>query len=167
MTRLVLEHPKGDAEMLIKRAFERTGGIKKYSQKGRQIVGKTGAGLTSWGENVYVDISESPDENQTPIEVTAKKEVELNVTANAQKYKRSFIKQLESVRQRPIEDVRDIFEQVADDSKKNVSDTTNRSNFSETKELTKESGISDGPPILLFVTLSALLSGLFIAVVIL
>ena len=122
MTQLILDHPENDARILIKGAFERTRGIKKYDEKGRQVVGKTGISLKNYGENIYVDISESPDENQTPIEITAKKEVEINITANAQKYKRRYINELDSIRQKPIEDVYDIIQQDISGGTKEVAD---------------------------------------------
>lgn len=130
VTQLVLDHPEEDAKILVKGAFERTQGIKQYHEEGRQIMGKTGVSLGSYGESIYVDISESPDEDKTPIEVTAEKEVQMNVTANAEKYKRRFVDELDSLRDEPIEEVYEEIQQDVSAGSKEVENESDLSNGS-------------------------------------
>lgn len=99
MTRIVLEHTEADARTVIKAAFEETDGIEKYFEGDDQVVGKTGWRALSYGETVIVDLSEDSDSvTRTPIEITAEKEVAINVTATPQKYKRRLIGNIENLR---------------------------------------------------------------------
>jgi hypothetical protein len=143
MTQLVLDCSEDDARILIKGAFERTKGIKQYHEEGRQIVGKTGLSLGSYGEKIYVDISESPKRNQTPIEITAEKEVEVNGTANAEKYKRRFIDEIGSLRKFPIEQVYQMLQ---------------RDMSSGTKEVTSRSGLRNGSDMVAVVMISTFIA---------
>ncbi|QDX40852.1 hypothetical protein [Salarchaeum sp. JOR-1] len=108
MTELSLDYPLDDAKDVVKTALERTDGISEIDEGSRQIVGKTGISfprvLWSYGENIYIDFSDSTDDGQTPIDVWAEKSVWLNIGANPQKYKRAFLTELEDVRGRSFEE---------------------------------------------------------------
>lgn len=54
-----------------------------------------------------MDFSDPTDDGKVPIEVWAEKSVWTNITANPQKVKREFLTELEAVRERPIEDLRE------------------------------------------------------------
>lgn len=130
MTQLVLSHSEEDARTIVKAAFEETSGIEKYYDSGREIIGKTGGGLSSHGEEVAVDISEDPDSGKTPIEVSASKEVEINATANPRKYKRRFISNLEDLREYDTDEVLDLLSEEMDATR--------------SKEVTSEDELPDG-----------------------
>lgn len=131
MTQLVLDYSEGDARILVKAAFERTRGIKQYHESSRQIVGKTGMGIGSYGESVFVDFSESENPNRTPVDVRAEKEVEMNITANAEKYRRRFLDELERLRGQSIADVSaQMQEEVTAGNSKEVADSSQLSNGS-------------------------------------
>lgn len=103
MTEIVLQQSHEDAKELVKEAFENTRGISEYHDGGRQIVAKTGVSfprvLWSYGESIYVDFSESTNANQTRIDVWAEKEVSINIGANPERYKRRFLRELDSLRE--------------------------------------------------------------------
>lgn len=108
MTSLVLEHDRDDAKTLVKAAFERTRGIKQYHDDGHRIVGKSGMGLGSYGEKVTVEIPERQSgEGETMVNVSAEKEVSVNVTANPDKYKSRFLSELDMFRDYDVESVKD------------------------------------------------------------
>jgi hypothetical protein len=102
MTELVLNHPIHKARDLIVRALERTDGISEVNESDFQVVGKTGISfprvLWSYGETIYVDLSESQDENKTPISVSGEKNVAINIGSNPDKFKRRFLEELDQIR---------------------------------------------------------------------
>jgi len=99
MTSIILERERDDAKAIVKSAFERTRGIKQYHDDGHRIIGKSGMGIGSYGEQVIVEIPErQSNEAETMLSVSAKKEVSINVTANPEKYKSRFLTSLESLR---------------------------------------------------------------------
>lgn len=87
--------------MIIK-AFEQTDGISKIKENEFQVVGKTGMSfprvLWSYGETIYVDISESQDENKTPISVRGESKVAINIGSNPDKFKRRFLDEINKIR---------------------------------------------------------------------
>lgn len=110
MTEIRLEYPPDEAREVVKEALRRTHGISSIEESPRQIVGKTGISfprvLWSWGENVYVDFPDSPDENVVLIEVWAEKAIWMNIFADPQKFKRRFLSTLEELRGQSVEDIR-------------------------------------------------------------
>jgi hypothetical protein len=102
MTTLMLDRSLDEARNLVIQALQMTEGITKIRGSGRQIVGKTGIQfprvLWSYGENVYVDFSETSEGDQVRIDVWAEKSVWMNVPANPEKYKRRFLGQLDYMR---------------------------------------------------------------------
>lgn len=108
MSSINLEYTREDAKDLIKLAFENTHGIKTYNDNGVKITGKTGGSLTSYGEIITVDVPEGQSsEGETMISVQSEKEVEMNITANPDKYESRFISVLNSLRGKPIEEILD------------------------------------------------------------
>jgi len=105
---LNLEYPREDAKSLIKLAFENTRGIKTYNDNGVKITGKTGGSFSSYGEIVTVDVPEGQaGDEQTMISVQSEKEVEMNITANPDKYESRFLDVLNRLRGKPIEELLD------------------------------------------------------------
>ncbi|MGB9965402.1 hypothetical protein [Halobacterium hubeiense] len=108
MTTLTLDYPREDARTIVKAAFENTRGIKQYNDDGHRVIGKSGMGLASYGEQVTVEIPENQaSKGQTMISVTAEKEVSMNITANPDKYKSRFLQELENLRGRQIDTILD------------------------------------------------------------
>lgn len=123
MTSLVLEYPREEAKTLVKAAFENTKGIKQYHDDGHRTIGKSGMGLSSYGEKVIVEIPENQTSNkETMLSVTAEKEVATNITANPEKYQSRFLQQLEQLRGQDINHVLDTLSQdVSRQTSKEVS----------------------------------------------
>jgi len=95
------------AVALVKTAFERTRGIKTYTQEGNTITGKTGASLGSYGEQVLAECV-PPGGNETAgtiITVTGEKEVDMNITANPQKYVQRFVSQVHTLNGQPPDQI--------------------------------------------------------------
>lgn len=125
MSSLNLEYPREDAKTLVKLAFEDTRGIKTYHDNGIKIVGKTGAGLGSYGEKVIVEVPETQsDSEEAMISVRSEKEVGMNITANPDKYESRFLSRLNYMRGRPIDDLLDTHGDVSARSTKEVASTS-------------------------------------------
>ncbi|MDL0129061.1 hypothetical protein [Halobacterium salinarum] len=125
MTTLTLDYPREDTRTIVKAAFENTRGIKQYNDDGHRVIGKSGMGLASYGEQVTVEIPEDQaGEEQTMVTVTAEKEVSMNITANPDKYKSRFLQELESLRGRHIDSILDGMSETMDPKQsKEVSDS--------------------------------------------
>lgn len=122
MSSVNLDYPREDAKTLIKLAFEDTRGIKTYNDNGLKIVGKTGASLGSYGEKVIVEVPEGQaSDEQTMISVYSEKEIEMNITANPDKYESRFLSSLNRLRGQPIDDLLDEYaEAVTEETTKEV-----------------------------------------------
>jgi hypothetical protein len=107
MTEIILDKTLDEAQETVIHAFDRTEGIEKYQKSQHQVVGETGVSfprvLWSYGENVYVDLSETGESDKTKIDVRAEKEVSVNIGANPEKYKRRFLDELNALRELPTE----------------------------------------------------------------
>ncbi|ELZ91290.1 hypothetical protein C440_13289 [Haloferax mucosum ATCC BAA-1512] len=104
MSTLVLDYPPDSARILVKTAFELTDGIQTYHDAGVQITGKTGGGLSSYGEVLTVEIPEQqPSAEQTTLSVRARREVSVNVTAQPERYKERYLETLNDFRGQSIE----------------------------------------------------------------
>lgn len=101
MARLQLDGSIKESKDIVLKAFEQTDGINQYQESKYQIVGKTGVSfprvLWSYGESVYVDFSETRF-SKTEVEVSAEKEISINIGSDPQKFKRKFLDELDSVR---------------------------------------------------------------------
>jgi hypothetical protein len=101
-----LDYPRDETKTLLKAAFEQTRGIAAYHDNGTQIVGKTGGGFSSHGEQVIAEIPENQSSNtETMVSVTAEKEVSVNVTASPQKHQSEFLTAMEHLRGKEIDTV--------------------------------------------------------------
>jgi hypothetical protein len=104
VTELVLDCPREEAREIIVAAFEQTDGISKIESNDFQVVGKTGMSfprvLWSYGEIIYVDISESENEDKTPISVRGESKVSINIGSNPDKFKRRFLDEVNKIRQK-------------------------------------------------------------------
>jgi len=108
MTSIVLDYSRENAKTLIKAAFENTNGIKQYHDDGHRIIGKSGMGFSSYGEQIVVEIPETQtSDDETMITITAEKEVATNITANPEKYKSRFLEQLDTFRGNDVDTVLD------------------------------------------------------------
>lgn len=106
MTSINLGYNREDAKTLIKFAFENTRGIKTYNDSGTKIIGKTGASLGSYGEKVVVAIPENQAyHDQTTVNIHSEKEVDMNITANPQKYESRFLGSLNELRGYSIQEL--------------------------------------------------------------
>lgn len=105
MTEIILNETIDDARTTVIEAFDRTEGITKFQKSQHQVVGETGVSfpriLWSYGESVYVDLSETGQVNKTKLQVRGEKEVPINVGANPEKYKRRFLDELDTLRDKP------------------------------------------------------------------
>lgn len=106
MAKLQLDASIKESKDMVLKAFEQTDGINQYRESKYQIVGKTGVSfprvLWSYGESVYVDFSETRF-SKTEIEVSAEKEISVNIGSNPQKFMRRFLNELDNVRNSPID----------------------------------------------------------------
>ena len=120
-----LDYPLIDAIDVAKLAFEYTEGVKTYAQEGNRIVGKTGAGLASYGEEVTVDCRElNNDGDRTLMTVSGSKEVATNVTANPDEYVRRFVSAVHDLNGRPMTEIVDLADrQLAANGTKEVTDS--------------------------------------------
>lgn len=131
MTSLVLSYPRDDAKTLAKAAFENTRGIEQYHDDGHRVIGKTGMGLSSYGERVVVEIPETQSSaDETMLSVTAEKEVSTNITANPEKYQSRFLEQLEALRGESVDDV--------------VANMSERMDPESSKEVARSEDLRDG-----------------------
>lgn len=111
MTTISLNYTRDESKTLVKAAFERTSGIDTYFDDGHRIIGKTGSSFSSYGESVIVDIPENQSsDTETMISIRAEKEVEMNITANPEKYKSRFLAELEVFRGHPVENILKTFD---------------------------------------------------------
>jgi len=129
MANIRLDYTREQARILVKEALRRTRGISVITESQYQIVGKTGISfpriLWSWGEKIYVDISDTESENRVMISVWAEKTVWMNIFANPEKFKRRFLHVLEQLRGQPIESLQN------QPFYQNQHSQTNRSNDSD------------------------------------
>lgn len=106
MTEIIIDDSLDETRQKVINAFDGTDGIRKYQSSQYQVVGETGVSfprvLWSYGETVYVDLSETGNTNETKIEVRAEKEVPINIGANPEKYKRRFLDELNTLRDQSI-----------------------------------------------------------------
>lgn len=109
MTELLIERPPDETKQVVISAFHATPGISRVSGTQRQIVGSTGITfprvLWSYGERVYVDVSDPTPEGHTPISVRAEKVVWMNIGAVPETFKRRFLAEIDRLRDLPLEDV--------------------------------------------------------------
>lgn len=128
MESIQLEATREDAIDIAKLAFEYTSGIKTYTQEGNYVIGKTGAGLASYGEKVIVECqSVGDDDQQTLVTVSGEKEVSTNITANPDKYVRRFVSEFHNLRDRPMSEIVDLADQhIAANGTKEVTDSSDQ-----------------------------------------
>lgn len=127
---------------LIKSALDNTRGISEYYVDSRQVIAKTSVGfpriLWSYGEKLIIDISDSPHRNEIVLNVSAEKEIWMNIGADPEKYKRRFINEFERLQ-----------EQDGNASPTNPdgqarASTKDSSNPSQTKEVHSDQYLSSG-----------------------
>lgn len=103
MTDLVVDYSESKTIELIKTALDNTRGISEYYVEGRQVIAKTSVGfpriLWSYGEKLIIDISDTTHGDEIVLNVSADKEIWMNIGANPEKYKRRFITEFESLRE--------------------------------------------------------------------
>ncbi|TKX64317.1 hypothetical protein [Halorubrum sp. GN12_10-3_MGM] len=103
MTDLVVDYSESKTIELIKTALDNTRGISEYYVEGRQIIAKTSVGfpriLWSYGEKLIIDISDSTHGDELVLNVSADKEIWMNIGANPEKYKRRFVTEFEFLRE--------------------------------------------------------------------
>lgn len=101
--------------LLMKTAFERTSGIKTYTQQGRRVTGKTGASLGSYGETIIAETQPTDgDGGECTITISGEKDVSMNITANPDKYVRRYMNQLLELHGRPEDNIVSIAEQTVE-----------------------------------------------------
>lgn len=106
MSTITLGYPRADARVLVKAAFELTEGFETYRDDGGRVTGKTGGGLLSYGESLTVAFPEvESGDGQTVITLRSGREVDVNVTADPEKYERRYVAVLNDLRGRSVDDV--------------------------------------------------------------
>lgn len=128
MESIQLEAGQADAIDIAKLAFEYTSGIKTYIQHGNRVIGKTGAGLASYGEKVIVECQQAGgDDKQTVLTVSGEKEVSTNITANPEKYVRQFVSEVYNLKGRSMSEIVDLADQqIAANGTKEVTDSSDQ-----------------------------------------
>jgi hypothetical protein len=108
MTRIQLDRGERDSVRVVKAALEQMDSIDEYCEEGSQIIAKTTVDfpriLWSYGETIYIDIHESNTPTTTPIEITAEKDIILNIGSNPQQFKRRLTDIINRRRQKPTPD---------------------------------------------------------------
>ncbi|WP_135534453.1 hypothetical protein [Halostella pelagica] len=129
MESVQLKASETDAIDIAKLAFEYTSGIKTYYQERNYIIGKTGAGLGSYGEKVIVECQNAGGDNsQTVMTVSGEKEVSTNITANPDKYVRRFVSNIHNLKDRPMSEIVELADQhMTANGTKEVTDSSNQS----------------------------------------
>lgn len=108
MTRVALDHPREDAKTLVKASLERVGSIDAYTDDGQRIVAKQEATVTGGnGARLIVDVPEMQDDDRTAIEVSAEKEVSIDVATDPEEIKSEFLAVVNDLRDRDLEAVLD------------------------------------------------------------
>ncbi|WP_336357582.1 hypothetical protein [Haloarcula sp. CGMCC 1.6347] len=104
MTTIVLNHSREDAKVIIKASMEKSDSIDKYTDEGQRILGQQEASLTGGnGARLMVDISEAQKQtNQVEIEVTAEKEVSVDIATSPEDIKSEFLSLINELREREI-----------------------------------------------------------------
>lgn len=161
MNKLILNQSLDESREMVVEAFKRTEGINKFQQSKYQVVGKTGVSfpriLWSYGESVFVDLSETEDSNKTELEVSAEKEVSMNVGGNAKKFQRRFLNELEYLRDASKENSERTTESPNSTARTERENTTERE---ETKEV-EEQTTSEGAKVLTAFIVSSMLMFFF------
>lgn len=135
MGSVAIPHSRDDARTVVKAALEDSDGIKTYHDNGTQITGKTGVSLglitSSYGEQVIVEIPDrQPSRNETMVMIEGKKEVDINIGANPEKYVSQVVENINNIKNN---DINVIFEVLQEN---NIEQ--------ETKEVTDPQQQADG-----------------------
>jgi hypothetical protein len=122
MENVELERSLPDTIDTAKLAFELTDGIETYHQSGNRIVGKTGVSFGSYGETVVVDCKTLSEEDpRTLVTVVGERSVDVNITANPDKYVQRYLGSLRTLETEPMADVlRLADDHIADNGSKEV-----------------------------------------------
>lgn len=109
MTDVDLEYSRTEAVELVEAAFENMPSVSYYEvdEGGEIVVGTTSSGITSFGEEIIVEIPRSEDEARTTITVRARQKVRFATGGNPWRYKSEFLEELRKLRERPIDELRE------------------------------------------------------------
>lgn len=104
MTTVALEHSREDAKTIIKASLEQMGSIDAYTDEGQRIVGQQEASLMGGnGARLIVDVPEMQEsEDKTVVEVTAEKEVAIDMATNPEDIKSEFLDIVNKLRQKGV-----------------------------------------------------------------
>lgn len=137
MTKVTVPHAREDAPDVVEAALERTDCISMVEVEtgGDVLVGVTNGRLTSFGEEVVVELPpdddsetladatrlnvenlDSGEEPRTVVSVTAHARKSYNLSANPSKSKSDFIETLHEVKHEPVEELRGSVDQDGDDT---------------------------------------------------
>jgi hypothetical protein len=107
MTSVVLEYPRDEAKTIIKASIEQTSSIDAYTDETQRIVCQQEASLTGGnGARLTVDIPEMQEnENKTRIEISAEKEVAIDMATNPEDIKSDLLNNLNRIRGGDIDDI--------------------------------------------------------------
>ena len=137
MTSLTIPHPRSDAKIVVKAAFENCKDIKTYHDDGIRVIGKTGASLgllaSSYGEKVIVEIPEDQTSNsETMVSISGQKEVELNIGADPEKHVSRVIQSINKLKNKNMDRIMSILSQNGiGKSSKEVDNETDQAGGSE------------------------------------
>jgi len=132
MTALTIPHPRSDAKIVVKAAFENCKDIKTYHDDGIRVIGKTGASMglltSSYGEKVIVEIPEDQtNDSETMISISGQKEVEINIGADPEKHVSRLIKSINNLKNKDMSSIMSILSQNGvDKSSKEVDNETDQ-----------------------------------------
>lgn len=137
MTDVTLPYPRTEAAEIVKAAFERMADVDTYEvvENGSVIVGKTGGGLTSFGEEVVVAfpeaktgsvVEDTQEKPQTVVSVSAQAQSTYNLSANPWKHKTDFVSQLHELKGTPINEI-EIKKDIGGDDETTTSESSSDS----------------------------------------
>lgn len=109
MTTIALEHPRDDSKTIIKASLEHMSSIDAYTDEGQRIVGQQEASVMGGnGARLIVDVPEMQEsEDRTVIEVSAEKEVAIDMATNPEDIKSEFLDIVNGIRDRDVDDLLD------------------------------------------------------------
>jgi sensor c-di-GMP phosphodiesterase-like protein len=109
MTTVALEHHRVDAKLIIRASMERMISVDAYTDEGQRIVGKQEASVMGGnGARLIVDVPEMQEtDDQTVVEVTAEKEIAIDVVTNPEDMKSEFLDSVNDLRQKDVDMIRE------------------------------------------------------------
>lgn len=107
MTELVINHPREDTKTVVKASVETMSSVDSYADQGQRIVAKQEASVMGGnGARLIIDVPEMQAQNdRTVIDVTAEKEVAIDMATDAEDIKSEFLSVINDLREWEIDEL--------------------------------------------------------------